>query len=533
MVATKNKLSKIENARQMRAFGRIVHNFLSTRARAFEMTRGGLGIDPPGRDLDYECGYPQSPDVSIFRRLYDREAYAKRVNDIWPDESWAVRPELYETEDARVTKFERAWKKLNKEINVWHYLHRADRISGLGCFGVILLGLDDGKMLDQPVDGINRRGEISRKRPKKQTKLVYLKVFSEQSVEIEDIEDDDSNPRYGKPRYYQIQMTSPFSGATSLENQVRVHWTRVIHVADNREECDEAGSPRMLPVLNRLLDIRKILGSSAEMFYKAGFPGYAFETVPEMVGEAVMNEATIKEQFEEYMEGLKRYLALDGVKVNQLIPQVSDPTKHLVQQATAICLAMQIPLRIFLGSEAGHLASTQDLGTWNKRVAERQSLYVEPMLIRPVIDRLIMVGVLPEPADMEYLISWRDLNTMSDKDKADVSLKRAQALMQYVSGGCESIMPARQFYTMVLGLSELEAKAVLDAVKMRKDTLTDPLGDKAAVRDSKLNKVNKVMKPQGGGRVGNPASGRTGRPAGQIQKNRRNRIRRILTKLAA
>lgn len=514
MVAVRQKKrDKYDRLTFNRFLGRVVHNFMSTRARLVEESKSH--IDPPGRDLDYECGYPDSPDVPTFRRLYDREGYAKRVVDVWPDECWAVRPELYETEESRVTKFERAWAKLNKRVNVWHYLHRADRLSGIGGFGVLLLGLDDGKPLDRPVAGIDRRGEVSKKRPKRDLNLIYLKAFSEECVEISEIETDRSNPRYGQPRFYEIDVASPNTKHSSVQETIRVHWTRIVHVADNREESDVIGIPRMRPVLNRLLDIRKTLGGSAEMFWKGAFPGYSFETVPELLGESSMNEATIREQFEEYMEGLKRYIALDGATVKQLFPQVADPTKHVTEQVTAVCATIGIPLRIFLGSEAGHLASTQDAGTWNKRVAQRQNLYVEPMLIRPFVDRLIMIGVLPEPQDMEYIVSWKDLNTMSDRDKADVSLKRAQALMQYVSGNVESMFPAREFYTLILGLTATEADAVIGAVGKQKRLTPPPPPPGAAGGNGK-------PRPQGGGRSGSPPRGtsRAGRPAGRIQRNR-------------
>lgn len=506
----------------------LISNFLSTRMKTEgDAHRGGFGIDPPGRDLDYECGYPEAPDLYLYRRLYKREGYAKRVVDVWPDESWAIRPEVYETEDDRTTKFERAWGKLLKKANVWHYLHRADRMSGLGRFGILLLGFSDGKSLDQPVSGINRRGEPSKKKKKKPIELIYLRPFSEESVEIAEVENDRSNPRYGQPRYYQVRITNPLGfmqDVATTDESVRVHWTRIIHLADNRDCNDLVGMPRMEPVLNRLLDIRKVLAGSAEMFWKGAFPGYSFETVPELVGESVLNEDTIREQFEEYMDGLKRYMAIDGATVKQLSPQVADPTKHIEALVGAIAAALTIPLRIFMGSEAAHLASTQDLGTWNKRVAERQLLYVEPWVIRPFVDRLIMVGVLPMPEE-GYCISWRDMNTMSDKDKAQVSLQRAQALMQYVSGKVETVMPLHQFFTLILGLSPEEAESVVTAAESQsdKDMMTDPFGEKTAKVEAKFApKISpsgakvKVAKTQGGGRIGNPGKARTGRPAGKI-----------------
>lgn len=535
-------------------FGRMIMNALMSRSLLAEgMKSGKEGIDPPGRDLDYECGYPSDPSIFTYRRLYEREGYPKRVVDVWSDECWSVRPELYETEESRVTKFERAWDKLNQRINCWHYLHRLDRICGIGSFGILLLGLDDGQDFRVPVAGINRRGELSKKgKSSKPINLLYVKPFAEDHVRIAVTEDDRTNPRFGQPRWYDIQLTIPgypedgesSASSGSIETEtVRVHWTRIIHVADNCESADIFGVPRMRPVLNRLLDIRKTLGGSAEMFWKGAFPGYSFETVPELLGESVMDEESVREQFEEYMEGLKRYLALDGVKVNQLFPQVADPTAHVEQQVAAICACIGVPMRIFMGSESGHLASTQDSINMNKRVSRRQTLFCEPALIRQFVDRLILIGVLPEPSnpDKEYCVSWSDLNTMSDKDKALVTLQQLQALMQYCTGQVETILPEHELWTIFMGLSEEKAKAIEAASAANKLKKTDPLGTQAAVRDANLQiKVAKAAprpvaagsgkspskggKPQGGGRKGKPArTQQAGRPAGKIQQNRLSR----------
>lgn len=500
------------------------------------------GIDPPGRDLDYECGYPTCPNVWTYRRLYQRNEYARRANDVWADECWSVRPTLYETEEARKTKFERVWDKMLIRLNLWHYLHRLDRICGIGSFGVLLLGFNDGQDLATAVRGVTRTGEFKKKSGRKPLDLLYVRPYAEDSVTIAIVEDDKTNPRYNQPRWYDIKVAKPIprdDGTVAFDEHdeietIRVHWSRVIHVADNCEETDLFGTPRMEPILNRLLDIRKTLSGSAEMFWKGAFPGYSFETIPELLGESTMDEDSIREQFDEYMEGLKRYIALDGATVKPLFPQVADPTQHIVQQTAAICAYLSVPLRIFMGTESGHLASTQDSQNMNKRVARRQYIFCETMIIRPLVDRLIGLGVLPEPE--EYIISWTDLNTMTDKDKALVSLQRAQALMQYVDGGVESIMPLEQFYTMILGLTPQEAAAILKAVQANKDKQhTDPLGDHVAQRDTMLEiKKGKALpkptpiggggakrtKTQGGGRRGKPArSSPAGRPAGKIQRN--------------
>jgi hypothetical protein len=65
----------------------------------------------------------------------------------------------------------------------------------------------------------------------------------------------------------------------------------------------------------------------------------------------------------------------------------------LEAQLDYMAIALGVPKRVFMGSEQGELASSQDSKSWGKRVIKRQNEYLTPMLIRPFIDRLIAMGV--------------------------------------------------------------------------------------------------------------------------------------------
>lgn len=462
-------------------------------------------LDPPDRDLDRECGYPRDPDVRQYKALYDRVGIAARVVNIWPDECWAAYPELYRSEKPIEHRFEKAWKLLARRTLPWHYLHRVDRLSGIGQYGILLLGLSDGRDLRLPAAGLDARTglPVPERTP---LDLLYLRAFDQSVVKVEETETDVSSPRFGQPTLYHIYFADP-SGLVNVESKL-VHWTRVIHVSDNRECSEIYGVPRMRAVLNNVYDIRKVSGSSAEMFWKGGFPGYAFETWPDLAGEAAVDEDAMREEMEAFQNGLQRYLSSVGGTWKSLQIQIADPSNHLTQQLTLLCATIGVPLRIFLGTESGHLASTQDAGTWKERLRGRQLNYLEPMVVRPFVDRLMALGCLPQVE--EYLIAWRDLQTLGDKDRADVGLKRVQALMQYVTGNVQTVMPLRLLLTLVIGFSEPEA-----------DTIVELLESQDHVKDGKL--VPPPLPPApantggSGGRVGNPARRPNGRPSGRVE----------------
>ena len=442
------------------------------------------------RDIDVECGYPKSISITQYDTLYQREGIAQRVVSILPEDSWSEDPSIYETEDPdQVTEFESVWNELVDEKNLFHYLHRVDELSGVGRFGILLMGFNDGETLDQPIAGVNERGEATGE-GSQNLELIYLRAFSERDVVIKNRETDPSNPRFGQPILYTVTFQESIGPYTSRDSNIvsrdkstttavtvdrEVHWTRVIHIADNRKTSEIYGTPRMKPVFNRLYDIRKVLSGSGEMFWKGAFPGYSFELSPEAVEDgAVIDSETLREEFENYSNGLQRYLALTGLSAKSLAPQVSDPKDHVNTQLRVIAITLGVPYRIFLGTEEAKLASVQDVVTWNKRINKRQDKYLTPLVIRPFVDRLIDLGVLPAPAEENgYTVSWPDLNAPTDKDKADNAKIKAEALAKYLAGGVDTLIPPTEWLTIVMGMDQQEVDQIMKAAQLYVDEIQE------------------------------------------------------------
>lgn len=403
----------------------------------------------PDRDLNYSLHYHDDNALTAdrYKEMYDREGIAQRVVQVYPEECWSTPPRIYETEGADLTPFEQAWDEIEKTFHLLHYMERADILSGIGRFGILVFGLDDGGSLSDPVPGFDEKTGLSSLR-KKPLRLLYLRTFPESCVNIESLENDVNSPRYGFPKYYTIKFQTDVvsSMQESSNKQVRVHWTRVLHVADNREDSEVYGVPRMKSVWNRLLDIRKILGGSGEMYWQGAFPGLAFER---QVGyeNAAVDEDAMRQTVQDYMNGLQRYLNLVGVTAKSLPPQVVSPEGHLLCQIRAIALSKGVPYRVFLGTEEAKLSSSQDIKVWNRRLMKRHSSYLTPMIVRPTLDRLIAYGILP-PAS--YIIDWPDLNTLSDSERAKVAKDQTEAMVKYVSGGVDTFIPPRQYLSWVL-----------------------------------------------------------------------------------
>jgi Protein of unknown function (DUF1073) len=486
----------------------------------------------PLNDVDTACSYPDALQASFFRTMFDRMAIAERVVRLYPAESWKVLPEVYDGDSpSDDTKFRRKLKSLSRSLmtqswhrddslaHLWSYLARADVLSGIGVFGGMLIGIDDGRLLQDPADGVppdgqpmdvTGVGELTTKdiyggqlpkqmvRPYATTmgtdaqyfgvqfspmqlpgsgkgdkrQLTFLRVFDETLVQVVQYEASMYSPRFGQPIMYLITLNDPRQPHTGVGlplATVRVHWSRFVHYADSLINSEIFGVPRQRPVVNNIWDLRKLYGGSAEGFWQMAFPGISFETNPALGGDVDVDVDSLRDMYSDWRSGTERAFFLVGMQAKSLSPQASDPTPHIDKQIEAICIHLGCPVRVFKGSERGELASSQDDEAWNDRVKQRQQVYLTPRVIAPFIDRLIMLGILPQPKE-GYTVKWPDIESLGTKDRAAVGLQRTQTMAAYVQSGVDQLMPEDRFLRDVMEMPAEEVEDVLEeAAKKAED----------------------------------------------------------------
>lgn len=426
--------------------------FQSLMTRNASMSRWGGILNQMGadqrRDLYKECGYPDTSTLTpeIYKRRYLRDEIAQRVVEFLPKETWKSQPDIFEDPNEDVdTPFEEAVKELAKGLRgkswfkdnegnpIWQELSKADELCGIGSFGVVLFGFDDNLPLSEPVKGVieensspvgfegdadeggkRKKKEIDSDEPvgnysltvnltlteKKRLKLIYLRSFDESLVQVAQYEMNMSSPRFNQPVMYLVTLNDPelnLSGIGMPSSTVYVHWTRVLHIADNACGVPWFGKPRMQPVFNRLLDIEKVTGASGEGYWRGAILQIFLSTHPSLGGDVTVDDVKLKEMMENMEEGFQRWGSLMGMIPTPIAPAAIDPTPWVDLYITMICIKLGIPMRKFKGSERGELSSTEDEGDCNDVIRGRQMNFATPMIIVPFFDRLIMVGVLPEP----------------------------------------------------------------------------------------------------------------------------------------
>jgi hypothetical protein len=366
------------------------------------------------RDLYTVFGWNSKPEYRNFYEKYRRQGIAKRVINAPVNALWSDPPNVEGDET-----FNKAWSDLIASQPVYHSLARLDKLAGLGRFAIMVIGYDGGGGLDT---------HITRKEGRK---VLYFQPYGEGSVRIDKYDQNQNSARYGLPEMYLVDPGNFDTEGRTIQATTRtplkafkVHWTRVLHVAENCLESPVFGASRLEPIYNDLDDLMKITGGAAETYWLAGNRGLHVDIDKEMDIDPD-DQAALADEIEEYQHELRRVLRTRGVSVKPLGSDVADPSQPFDVTLSSVAAATGIPKRVLMGSEAGQLASQQDRANWAIQVDERISEYGQPIILIPFIRLMIDAGVLPAPSTLT--IKWPDAFKMNPLERAQTSAQMARS----------------------------------------------------------------------------------------------------------
>lgn len=407
------KMPKLVTKKQAAEF--IRRAYQSHVLQRFEfLQRAGLQYGGK-RDIWETAGYEKAPTFDHYWNMYKRDAIGGRIVDMAPKTTWRTPPFIVE-EGQEETTFTKAFDALATKLKLWRYFERVDRLSGVGRYGILLIGTRGSEDMKRPLKKLSGPDSV-----------IYLQAYHEGNAAINTWVTDTNDPRFGQPESYKVTLTSGIdnfkpSGQTA---QLIVHWSRIIHVAEDLLEDEVFGRPRLERALNRLADLDKIAASTGEGYWQSVVRILTANVAP----EAEMSEPDFKKLDERLLEmthDLRRQFTGQGVKLEWLpseIPTVKDIGDFYF---ALIAGAVGIPQRILFGSEMGELASTTDQQSWFGLINERQEQFAEPSILRAFIDRMIEFNVLPTPSSGEYQVQWQTLFETTDTENAELNLKVAQ-----------------------------------------------------------------------------------------------------------
>lgn len=400
-----------------------VNSILSSRADLAQRAGYAFGTD---RDYYRVLGYKRGLSFDDYLEKYNRQDIAARIVEAPAEDTWRDNPSVLDgagedTQDD--TPFATAVPKLFDAIGAWADFEDVDILSGIGHFGILLIGAKGSTSFNEPLDTLPPGG------------LIYLQAYDEGAVMVNEIDASPESPRFGLPTLYSVNVGEDLTGTAVRGKRVglgqtAVHWSRIIHVAEDTRRSNVYGTPRMRAVYNLLDDLLKVVGGSAEAVWKLVYMGMIITTkdgykLPDPgspAREALGNEV------DEWVNDLRRVLTGTGLDVVQPGGQTVDPSQMVDVIISLIAAKTGIPKRLLLGAELGRVASTQDAANWAGRIKGRRVKFAESVILRPLIDRLIKWGTIPAPTNGAYSFDWRPLFEQDEKERADTAKGYAEAL---------------------------------------------------------------------------------------------------------
>lgn len=374
------------------------------------------------RDLYKVFGYDRNPQHRDFVSKYIHQDITQRLINAPVDGTWTDHPMI-----SGGSAFNTAWADLVMEKDVFYHLGKLDTFVGLGSYAVLLIGIDDGRPLDTPV----------RMRTDTPNKVLYFQPYLEGSIQVETFDMDPTSPRFNQPVIYKI-TPGGILGRVGIQDartfgraSFRVHYTRLLHVADNTLENPIFGHSRLESIYNLLDDLLKISGGSAETYWLAANRGMQADVDKEM--ELSPQDAeNLTAEIEEYQHQLRRFIRTRGVKISNLGSDMADPRGVFSVLLALISANTGIPQRVLMGAEAGQLASQQDRAAWATVLEQRRSKFAEPVMLKPFVRTMVGLNVLPEPAKL--VVDWPEPFKMNPLERAQTSAQQARSFTNVARG---------------------------------------------------------------------------------------------------
>lgn len=425
-----------------------------TLARA-SFIRRFMGLSHEGkRDMYAAFGYPNPLTTGHLYAMYLRNGIANRIVKAYPQATWRDVPQFNDgqgntsEEGDDYSVFVESVEKALKKHKLLRLIERADRLSSIGRYGLIVFGFNDGARMSEPLMPGNHE-------------LLWTSAYSEGSVTVQNWNMDPKSARHSLPQTYNVTAATFTDGAQPATKSMNVHYSRCIHVSEFLDENDVYGVPRLHPIYNHLMDLEKVVGGSAETFWITANRGIALSAADDH-DLSPEDYTKAKEESEAFVNGLTRNMVLQGMNATVLGSEDPDPGPNATVLLDLISGGSGIPKRILLGTERGELSSAQDENNWSERIDERRVQYATPMLLTPVINLLIATGNIIKPQG-DWNCEWPDSGTLGPVAQADLGLARTNALVAYAnSPGASLIVPESEFRQEILQLDPVSSHAIAE-----------------------------------------------------------------------
>lgn len=375
------------------------------------------------RNIICQYGYPEAPSFKDFYAVGRRVGLGTAVINAPVDTCWSEYPEIQdvikfdengEPDTLAESDFTKELGRLigSRTLQFWERIKGLDRKQRFGMYaGMLLVTRDElGRSAREPLNNLTPG------------QLVKMIPFYEAQLLPIEYDQNMGSPTYGEPTMWQL-IENAVNPKPGKQLSMEVHPSRLIIASEGAEDGTIYGVPAMQGCLYAVMDWEKARMSSAEGVKRNNDQRGVLSlqdgtSLPSPDSE----EAEIMdENVRDWHLGKEALLTVANANVTPFNATFHDP-----KSISDICLQevaahTRIPSTVLIGYQTGRLASTEDSMAFAGSMMTRRKGPVNEIIYQ-VIDRLIELGLLPEPQGDIY-IKWSDLTEPATSDKLAISDK--------------------------------------------------------------------------------------------------------------
>jgi len=356
--------------------------------------------------------------------VYENSRFAQKVVDQIPEDCFR-KWRTWKGDDDQNELVEALEKKLSIRAKLRHAKQQS-RIYGEH---FLYLDVQDGQSPDQPL-ALGRVGRGS---------LRFVIDMPRGNISEGMTETDPMSPNYGKPRYYQV--TGEKTGTIMIDP------SRVIRFHGIDAPSGYSGVYQGRSIFKAMMnELSQFLGTAANiasLVYEAKIDIISVPDLASLVADPA-TEAAIRSRYSTmaFIKGNNGLVLLSGAASKDgvgeewqqknlsfaTLPDILDRYQMQLSGASGI------PRAILFGVSSGGMGSTGDLelSSYYDRISAMQETEIEPAI--ELLDECLIRSALgTRPPEMWY--EWATLWQMTDSERADVGLKKAQTVKALVESG--------------------------------------------------------------------------------------------------
>ena len=357
-------------------------------------------------NLNCDFGYPDQLEFCNFFEMYDRFGIASAVVDIPPSLSW-LSPPTIESSDA----VEKEFATIVEDQSLWNRIKGLDKRQRVGQYAGLFVEVKDNKPPSEELKRLPGSGAITNFKPVYQGQLTPSQVQS-----------DITKPNYGDVLMYQYSSEGVGDRDDKTGTSTQIHPSRIIIAAEGADDGSIYGVSALKPVFNDLMDLRKIVGATAEGFYQNSRYAPIIKTDPNFKAPDAKTKEELSDSLDDFLGKLSKKFVATGMDFEFPNVRLDDPKNPYTNSINNVSAGSEIPSAILIGQQTGVRAADNDFKLLMITIQSRRENFLNE-LVKDVVDWMMKYGALPTAP---YELEWEDLTSPSDEERLTLSSKMGE-----------------------------------------------------------------------------------------------------------